>query len=75
MFNKRFYILPLIVVLLLVSCRDDTNIVAPQTEFTYENVPFNQKGKLMETFGMGISKAMQYPRFRQLIEIEAIIEI
>jgi hypothetical protein len=72
MFNKRFYILPLIVVLLLVSCRDDTNIVAPQTEFTYENVPFNQKGKLMETFGMGISKAMQYPRFRQLIKTEAI---
>jgi hypothetical protein len=65
-------VLPLTLLFFFISCRDDVNTVAPSTEFVYENVPWNSKGKLLEKFGIGISKAMYSEQFRRLIRNEAI---
>jgi hypothetical protein len=65
-------VLPLTLLFFFISCRDDVNNVDPTTEFVYENVPWNSKGKLLEKFGIGISKAMYSEQFRRLIRNEAI---
>lgn len=38
----------------------------------YENIPFNEKGEMMEKFGLGISTAFQSQEFRKLIKEEAL---
>jgi hypothetical protein len=65
-------VLPLTLLFFFISCRDDVNNVDPTTEFVYENVPWNSKGKLLEKFGIGISKAMYSEQFRRLIRNEAM---
>jgi hypothetical protein len=70
--KKAVYVLPLTLLFFFISCRDDVNTVAPSTEFVYENVPWNSKGKLLEKFGIGISKAMHSEQFRRLIRNEAM---
>jgi hypothetical protein len=70
--KKAGYVLPLTLLFFFISCRDDSNTVDPTTEFVYENVPWNSKGKLLEKFGIGISKAMYSEQFRRLIRNEAI---
>ena len=43
-----------------LSLRDDIQSGDSQSkEIKYENIPFNQKGKIIEKFGKGISKALQ----------------
>jgi hypothetical protein len=39
---------------------------------TYANIPFNEKGKMMEKFGKGIVEALKIPAFRGLLKTEAL---
>ena len=56
-----------------LSLRDDIQSGDSQSkEIKYENIPFNQKGKMMEKFGKGISKALHNQEFRRLLKQEAL---
>ena len=56
-----------------LSLRDDIQSGDSQSkEIKYENIPFNQKGKIIEKFGKGISKALQNQEFRRLLKKEAL---
>lgn len=67
--------------MLLFSCsedfieNDDTLQVNNSLELKYENIPWDEKGKMMEKFGIGISKALQNQKFRELIKSEALKKI
>lgn len=39
---------------------------------SYENIPFDAKGKIMEKFGIGISAALKVKEFRELIKTESL---
>jgi hypothetical protein len=68
-------------ILTISSCSDDINVnketigLNNSTSLKYENIPWDVKGKMMEKFGNGISKALQNQKFRELIKTEALKKI
>jgi hypothetical protein len=76
-FLMAFYLLNLVV---LSGCKEDELVDfydfadSHQSGISYENIPFNEKGKMMEKFGIGIAEALKKEGFRNLIRNEALKE-
>lgn len=71
----------LFLTLFLFSCTEDFNEnneitqINNSKELKYENIPWDEKGKMMEKFGNGISRALHNQKFRELIKNEALKKI
>ncbi|MGJ1269506.1 hypothetical protein ACR78G_20095 [Sphingobacterium spiritivorum] len=68
----------LIISSMLFSCNTDFENDNVPTEsrnlkaLQYDNVPWDEKGKMMEKFATGISKALHNQKFRELVKREAL---
>jgi hypothetical protein len=71
----------LALLLFVPGCREDEALVpnvqgdADPHAITYANIPFNEKGKMMEKFGIGIAEALKNPSFRKLLRAEALRKV
>jgi hypothetical protein len=81
MFKLKKVLVLFVVSTVLLSCSDNFDGTDEKTqlgnskELKYENIPWDEKGKMMVKFGTGISKALHNQKFRELIKNEALKKI
>jgi hypothetical protein len=76
--TKLKFTIVLSIAILMSNCCDE-NLSNSENQngtvaksISYENIPFDAKGKIMEKFGIGISAALKVKEFRELIKTESL---
>ena len=76
--TKLKFTIVLSIAILMSNCSDE-NLSNSENQngsvaksISYENIPFDAKGKIMEKFGIGISAALKVKEFRELIKTESL---